>query len=67
MAWEATWQTGGTHRPGETAAPMDQRTVENLLRRLVERLAVTALALLDPLNQAAKQALNRALVHGSVG
>ena len=40
MASEATWQTGGAHRNGEapTDGPMDQRTVESLLRRLVERV-----------------------------
>jgi localization factor PodJL len=40
MASEATWQTGGAHRTGEGSAnaPMDQRTVESLLRRLVERV-----------------------------
>ncbi len=40
MASEATWQTGGGYRNGETAddSPMDQRTVESLLRRLVERV-----------------------------
>jgi localization factor PodJL len=40
MASEATWQTGGAHRTGEAPAdsPMDQRTVESLLRRLVERV-----------------------------
>ncbi len=40
MASEATWQTGGGHRNGETPGdgPMDQRTVESLLRRLVERV-----------------------------
>jgi localization factor PodJL len=40
MASEATWQSGGAHRTGETSAdgPMDQRTVESLLRRLVERV-----------------------------
>ncbi len=40
MASEATWQTGGAHRNGEPPAdgPMDQRTVESLLRRLVERV-----------------------------
>ncbi len=40
MASEATWQTGGGHRTGETPGdgPMDQRTVESLLRRLVERV-----------------------------
>jgi localization factor PodJL len=40
MASEATWQTGGAHRTGEASAntPMDQRTVESLLRRLVERV-----------------------------
>ncbi len=40
MASEANWQTGGAHRNGEAAAtsPMDQRTVESLLRRLVERV-----------------------------
>lgn len=40
MASEATWQTGEAHRSGEAPAegPMDQRTVESLLRRLVERV-----------------------------
>lgn len=40
MASEATWHTGGAQRSGEapTEGPMDQRTVENLLRRLVERV-----------------------------
>lgn len=40
MASEATWQTGGAYRTGEasTDSPMDQRTVESLLRRLVERV-----------------------------
>jgi localization factor PodJL len=40
MASEAAWQTGGAHRTGEASAntPMDQRTVESLLRRLVERV-----------------------------
>lgn len=40
MASEATWQTGGAQRTGEASAdgPMDQRTVESLLRRLVERV-----------------------------
>src|SRR5512143_3635959 len=40
MASEATWQAGGAHRTGEASAdgPMDQRTVESLLRRLVERV-----------------------------
>jgi localization factor PodJL len=36
MASEATWQTGGAQRAA--SAPMDQRTVESLLRRLVERV-----------------------------
>ncbi len=34
--------------------------------QLIERIAVAPLALLDPLDQAAKQALDRALVHGAV-
>src|SRR5512143_296879 len=40
MASEATWQAGGAHRTGEASAdgPMDQRTVESLLRLLVERV-----------------------------
>jgi len=40
MASEATWQSGGAQRSGEapTEGPMDQRTVESLLRRLVERV-----------------------------
>jgi localization factor PodJL len=40
MASEATWQTGGAHRTCEASAntPMDQRMVESLLRRLVERV-----------------------------
>jgi localization factor PodJL len=40
MASEATWQTGGAYRTGaaSTDSPMDQRTVESLLRRLVERV-----------------------------
>ena len=35
--------------------------------QLIERLAVAALAFLDPLDEPAEQALNRALVHGAVG
>ncbi len=35
--------------------------------QLIERLAIAALAFLDPLDEPAEQALNRALVHGAVG
>src|SRR5689334_17049684 len=40
MASEATWQTAGAYGTGasSTASPMDQRTVESLPRRLVERV-----------------------------
>ncbi|MGI8725843.1 MAG: hypothetical protein ACR2J1_10970, partial [Methyloceanibacter sp.] len=43
MASEAGWQPGGTAKHGDTGMPhgdgaMDQRTVESLLRRLVERV-----------------------------
>ena len=35
--------------------------------QLIERLAIAALAFLDPLDEPPEQALNRALVHGAVG
>ena len=41
MASEASWQTGDTGDLSETLPadePMDQRTVESLLRRLVDRV-----------------------------
>ena len=40
MVSEASWHTGVGRYGNETsdAAPMDQRTVESLLRRLVERV-----------------------------
>jgi len=41
MASEASWQTSGAGRGSDaftTEQPMDQRTVESLLRRLVERV-----------------------------
>jgi localization factor PodJL len=41
MASEASWHTGGTGRNGELPSaqgPMDQQSVESLLRRLVERV-----------------------------
>jgi localization factor PodJL len=41
MASEASWQTSGAgegNTPFSTDQPMDQRTVESLLRRLVERV-----------------------------
>lgn len=41
MASEASWQTGGagrTSNPASADSPMDQSTVESLLRRLVERV-----------------------------
>ena len=34
--------------------------------QLIERLAIAALALLDPLDEPAEQALDRPLVHGTV-
>ena len=40
MVSEASWQTGvGRHQGGSSAeVPMDQQSVESLLRRLVERV-----------------------------
>jgi hypothetical protein len=32
--------------------------------KLIERFAIAALAILDPLNQTAQQAVNGALIHG---
>jgi TPR repeat protein len=44
MAWEASWQTGSAEKEGDRDVPpsgsqMDPRTVESLLRMLLERVA----------------------------
>ena len=38
MASQASWDTGGSGATSSAAAPMDQQSVESLLRRLVERV-----------------------------